>query len=439
MNYAEALEFTDSFINFEKTAAYDYPEAFKLDRMRALAKELGNPQNAYDTIIVAGSKGKGSTAAFASSILRMENLKVGLYTSPHLQTVRERIQVNGLPINEARFTEATRLLRQILDTYSWRKDPPTYFEILTAMAFHHFKEMKVQVAVLEVGLGGLYDSTNIARAKTVGITPISLEHTDKLGKTIAKIAVQKAGVVKGREIVISAQQPDEADAVIQKACEENEAKLIRVRDDIKIFERDYGEDFQRFDLKTPFGHFYDLKIQMSGRYQIDNAALAVGLTKGLELRTRLKISEPAVRMGLLDTHWPGRLEKVWPDPLIILDGAHNAESMRLSLQGLKRHFQYKKLVAVLGVSSDKDIAGMLEHLAPEAQTLILTRSLNPRALPVKELKNYVENFPGEVIETDGPDEALQAARKAASSGDAVLVTGSLFVVGEMKTALGREN
>jgi dihydrofolate synthase/folylpolyglutamate synthase len=307
------------------------------------------------------------------------------------------------------------------------------------MAFYHFKEMKVHVAVLEVGLGGLFDSTNIARAKAVGIAPISLEHTDKLGKTIAKIAVQKAGVIKGREIVVSAQQSDEADAVIQRACDENEAKLFRVRKDLKIFERDYGEDFQRFDLKTPFGNFYDLKIKMPGRYQIDNAALAVGLAKSLELRTRLKISEAAVRRGLLDTHWPGRLEKVWPDPLIILDGAHNAESMRLSIQGLKRHFQYKKLVAVLGVSSDKDIAGMLEHLVPEAATLILTRSLNPRALPVKELKNYLEAFQGQIVETANADEALQAARVAASPGDAVLVTGSLFVVGEMKAALGREN
>jgi dihydrofolate synthase/folylpolyglutamate synthase len=198
MNYPEALEYIDTFINYEKEHSFEYPETFKLDRMRRLAKELGNPQNAYESILIAGSKGKGSTAAFLSSILRMENLRVGLYTSPHLVDMRERIQVNGLLISEARFLEIAMTLRRLMDSHEWRKDPPTYFELLTAMAFFHFKEMKVHVAVLEVGLGGLYDSTNIAPARVAGLASISLEHTDKLGKTVSKIAVQKCGIIKGR-------------------------------------------------------------------------------------------------------------------------------------------------------------------------------------------------------------------------------------------------
>ena len=190
MTYEDAALYLDSFINHEKEISSDYPEALKLDRMRALAKEFGNPQNAYDSVIIAGSKGKGSVAVFLSSILRMENLRVGLYTSPHLKDVRERIQVNGLWISEARLAEFMSRLKKGQEEYSWKKDPPTYFEVMTVLAFHTLKEMKVHVAVLEVGLGGLYDSTNIAPAKVVGLTPVSLEHTDKLGKTVSMIAVQ---------------------------------------------------------------------------------------------------------------------------------------------------------------------------------------------------------------------------------------------------------
>ncbi|PIU40114.1 MAG: bifunctional folylpolyglutamate synthase/dihydrofolate synthase, partial [Candidatus Omnitrophica bacterium CG07_land_8_20_14_0_80_50_8] len=213
MNYEAAIEFIDSFINHEKITSSQYPEDFKLDRMRQLAKDIGNPQNAYECVIIAGSKGKGSTAAMLSSILRMDNLRVGLYTSPHLVNLRERIQVNGLMINEIRFADTAACLENVLKDASWRRNPPTYFEILTAIAFYYFKEMRVHVAVLEVGLGGLFDSTNIARAKVVGLTPISLEHTDKLGKTISKIAVQKCGVIKGREIVVSGPQPPAVKAV----------------------------------------------------------------------------------------------------------------------------------------------------------------------------------------------------------------------------------
>ena len=322
MTYQDALNYLDSFIDYEKTTQWEYPEAFKLDRMRGLAREFGNPQNAYDSVIIAGSKGKGSTAAILSSILRMENLRVGLYTSPHLQDLSERIQVNGLPISEQRLTDAVQLLRRILDSTQWRRNPPTYFEILTALAFHHFKNMKAHLAVLEVGLGGLVDSTNIAEAKAVGLAPISLEHTDKLGKTVAKIAVQKTGVIKGREVVVSAPQASEAAAVIGKAAEQNEATLWRVGHEIKISTRDHGEDYQKFDLRAPFGNYFDLELRLLGRHQIDNAAVAVGLAKGLEKKTRLVLSEAAVRRGVLDAAWPGRLERIGRNPDIVLDGAH---------------------------------------------------------------------------------------------------------------------
>src|SRR3989338_3660129 len=174
MNSEKALGYLHSLTDYERLTTWEYPEALKLDRMRTLAKEFGNPQKSFENILIAGSKGKGSTAVLLSSILRMEDLKVGLYTSPHLVDVRERLRVNGLMIGEQRFAEMVTTIKNTLDSAAWRKDPPTYFEALTALAFSYFKEMKVQVAVLEVGLGGLYDSTNIAQAKIVGIAPISL-------------------------------------------------------------------------------------------------------------------------------------------------------------------------------------------------------------------------------------------------------------------------
>ena len=432
MNYTQAAEVLDSCINFEKERSFQYPEAFKLDRMRALAKEFGNPQNAFESILIAGSKGKGSTAAFLSSILRMENWKVGLYTSPHLSEVNERIQVNGLCINESRFVEFMSRLKKVLEEYSWKKDPPTYFEVLTAMAFAHFKEMKVQVAVLEIGLGGLYDSTNIVSAKVAALTPISLEHTDKLGKTISKIAVQKCGIIKGREIVLSAPQSAEALSVIESACEEREASLYRVGKDIRIFEREFGEDYQKMDVRTPWGNFFDVEIRLLGQHQMENAALGVGLAMALGQKTRLNVSESAVRQGLLDAVWPGRLEKISEHPAIVLDGAHNVESVKKMLEGLKRHFHYSELIVIFAVSSDKDAEGMLAQIAPEAKHLLLTQFNRPRAMPCRALPEKVPSGGSKISIEENAEGALRSARSMAMPDDLILVTGSLFLVGEVR-------
>ena len=432
MNYLDAVEFIDSFTNYEKSLSLQYPENFKLDRMRRLAKELGNPQNAYECVIIAGSKGKGSTAAILSSILRMENLRVGFYSSPHLVNLRERIQVNGLMINEIRFADTMTYIKKTLEDVSWRRNPPTYFEILTVAAFLYFKEMKIHVAVLEVGLGGLYDSTNIANAQVVGLTPISLEHTDKLGKTLSKIAVQKCGIIKDREIVVSAPQTPEVDAVIQKAAVEHEAHLLRVGKEIRLFTREYSEEFQSFDLKAVFGNFYDLELKLLGKHQMDNAAVAVGLAKSLEVKTRLKITDNAIRQGLVDARWPGRLEKIGNNPLVILDGAQNVDSAKKMLAGIKRHFQFEKLFLVLGVSSDKDLGGILSELMPDAHILIATQSKSPRALPTSAIVEHAKEFGKEILSQPSPAEALEKAKSLASPNDLIVVTGSLFVVGEVK-------
>jgi dihydrofolate synthase/folylpolyglutamate synthase len=431
MDYPDALEYLQSFVNYEKTGDWNYPDAIKLDRMRALVKALGNPQNTFDSVLIAGSKGKGSTAAFLASILRMENLRVGLYTSPHLTDVRERIRVNGMMVGETRFVEYVLQVRRLLDDTAWRRNPPTFFEIVTAIAFVHFREMKAHVAVLEVGLGGLYDSTNVAPAKAAGFAPVSLEHTDKLGKTVAKIAVQKAGILKGREIAVSAPQPPEAEAVIVKAAEENEATLYRVGKEIRVTPREHTDRMQRFDVKAPFGDFYGLETGLLGRHQLDNAAVAIGLAKGLEMRTRLKISEEAVRRGVLDARWPGRLERVSDRPAVVLDGAQNPESVRKLLAAVKRHFTYSALFVVFGVSSDKDAAGMLAEILPDARLVLATRSSNSRALDPHALCDLVEGAENlRPVEDAGP--AFEEACAAAGEDGLVLVTGSLFLVAEIR-------
>ncbi len=438
MDHAEALEYLDAFADHERMRSFEYPEAFKLDRMRVLLKEFGNPQNAYESVIIAGSKGKGSTAVILSSVLRMENLRVGLYTSPHLEELNERIQMNGLPISSPRLVEDVMLLRRLLDSASWRRDPPTYFEVLTALAFHHFKQMKAHVAVLEVGLGGLYDSTNVAASKVAGLAPVSLEHTDKLGRTVAKIAVQKAGIIKSRQIVVSAPQIPEVEAVFQKAAAQNEATLWSVGREIRIFERDHGPEHQRFDLKGPFGEYRALELRLLGRHQIDNAAVAVGMAKALEERARLRVSEAAVRRGVLDARWPGRLEKMSARPDLVLDGAQNPESARKLVLALKRHFHYEKLFLVLGVSSDKDLTGILAELLPETAVLVATRSSSPRAVPPAEILAAAEDFSGPKQAADGSGDALRAALRLAGPEDLVLVTGSLYLVGEARTFVRKE-
>lgn len=432
MEYTEALAYLETFTDHEKTADWQYPAALDLERMRRLAKKLGNPQNGYESVLIAGSKGKGSTAAFTSSILRMENYRVGLYSSPHLLDLRERIQVNGLPINPRRFTDIVARLKSILEEDEWRRNPPTTFEVLTAAAFYYFKEMKVRIAVLEVGLGGLLDSTNIAPAKVAGLTPISLEHTDKLGKTVSKIAVQKCGVIKGREFVVSAPQTAEAEMVIRKTAREREAQLIQVDRDIKIFERDAAKDRQHFDLRTPWGNYFNLETSLLGAHQLQNAAVAVGLAKGLEMKCRLQVPDSAIRQGILDARWPGRLEIFRDHPTVLLDGAQNRDSAHRLKAALRRHFEFEKLCLVLGVSADKDLEGILDELMPEVSNLVATQSQNPRALPASEIAAAAEKFGKPVFKEERSHEALKRAMSLTGPSDLIVATGSLYLVGELK-------
>ena len=236
----------------------------------------------------------------------------------------------------------------------------------------------------------------------------------------------------GRAIVVSAPQASEVEAVVEKTAQDKEAKLVRVGKEIRIFERDFGGDFQRFDLKAGFGNFYDLEIRLLGAHQLDNAALAVGLAKCLEEKTRIKISDSAIRQGILDAAWPGRMERIAKDPMILLDGAQNPASAKRLMAGVKRHFHYEKLILVLGMSDDKDLDGILSEFMPAAFYLIATQSANPRALSARIILEHAKEFGKEIFAEDSSSAALKKAKSLAGAGDLILVTGSLFLVGEIK-------
>ncbi|MBI4974481.1 MAG: bifunctional folylpolyglutamate synthase/dihydrofolate synthase [Candidatus Omnitrophica bacterium] len=446
MTYQEALQYLNSFINYEKLDDYDYKKSLKLDRIKKLAGLLGNPQDGIRGIHIAGTKGKGSTAAFLHSILKNAGFKVGLYTSPHLISFRERIRINDELISEK---DLSRLAEAIKDAVRGMVgERPSFFEAYTGLAYLYFKEKRVDFAIYEVGLGGRLDATNIIEPLVSAITPISYEHTQKLGNTLREIAGEKAGIIKENRICISAPQEEEALKVIKKICEEKRARLILVGKDI-LFEELYCDgEREVFSIFGLFNEYPVLATGLLGSHQVVNAATAIGITEALRFHG-ITISLEAVRNGVRDAKWEGRLEVLSRRPFVILDGAQNRASAYALAKAVKRVFsakggsasggRYRNLILVLGVSRDKDIVGILEELAPISDSIILTKSkVLERALEPSLIKEHIKKRQEEVVLTSSVEEALTIARSKADSDDLILVTGSLFVVGEAKAFMAKE-
>lgn len=404
MDYRETLDYIDSFIDFEKIPGYAYTSSFRLERMHAFLQELGNPHLGLDTIHIAGSKGKGSTCAIIASVLKEAGYSVGLYTSPHLLDVKERIRIEDI-IKEEDFIELIGKIKPVAERFRDHKilGKLSFFEVLTACAFLHFKEKRVDFAVLETGLGGRLDATNVTEPLVCGITSISLEHTDKLGDSLEEIAREKTGIIKPQAIVFSAPQDEKVIGVIRDVCRERNAKL---------YEAGSNMDYSRKDLQ----------LNLLGRHQVENAALAVSMLK------YINIKEDAIRKGLKNVSWPGRLQVVQKEPCVVLDGAQNVASINAVLSSIKEIFHYKRLICVFGISSDKDIKGVSGELDRASDLVILTRSRNERAREPFYLK---ENFSRARVEVTGSvEEALKLCFSAANKEDLVLITGSLYVVGD---------
>ncbi|MCS7286205.1 MAG: folylpolyglutamate synthase/dihydrofolate synthase family protein [Anaerolineae bacterium] len=430
LSYREALEFIYSFTDYEKLKGYRYsPEEFNLARMEKLLEFAGNPHTFFRSLHVAGTKGKGSTCAIMESVLRAQGYRTGLYTSPHLHTFRERIRIAGELVSEEDVASGIEELRPLIE-----KVPGlTTFEIMTALAFFLFAHKGVEVAVVEVGLGGRLDATNVITPMVSVITSIGYDHMQLLGNTLASIAREKAGIIKKGIPVVSAPQEEEALLVIEETARLRGSPLILAGRDWVWEDVEKGREDQVFTVKrlNPPGFSVRVRLPLLGVFQPVNATVAVAALD--QARSQgLQVTDEAIVEGLEKVKWPGRLEVLQNSPLFIVDGAHNVDSARRLAQSLRELFSWNRFILVFGASSDKDIPGMLKELLPLADVVFFTRARNPRAAsPEAILKEaQVLGFDGKVVEP--ANKAVEEALKEALAEDVVCVTGSLFLVAEAR-------
>ena len=429
-SYRDALNYLYSFTDYEKRGFAAYaPEFYNLDRMRHFLALLGDPQQAFSSLHIAGTKGKGSTAALAESILRAAGLKTGLYTSPHLHSFRERMRAGGQMIPEA---DVVRLVDRAQHLVGRVADITT-FEIMTGLAFAWFAEQEVQWAVLEVGLGGRLDATNVVRPQAAAITAISLDHVAVLGNTLALIAREKAGIVKPGVPVVSAPQPDEAWTVIEEVCREQRAPLSLVGRDWTWQPGTFDLEGQHLSIRHEPGAappVEDAWIPLLGEHQLVNAATAVAAI--WEAGQRLAPGD--VRRGLAAIEWPGRLEILSREPLLVADSAHNGDSAYKLMAALERHCTFRRLILVLGGSADHATPELFQALLPAAGRAIATRSRHPRAAAPAWFQERARELGFEMEVSESIPQALEHALREAGPDDLICCTGSVFVAAETREA-----
>ena len=412
-----------------------YGSVLGLESMRELLRRLGDPQNELKFIHISGTNGKGSVLAYLSTILSGAGYRTGRYISPTLFSYRERIQVDGEYIEkESLACHVTAIAAAAEDMQKAGLPSPTVFEIETALAFLYFKEKRCDIVTLEVGCGGLLDATNVITTTVMEvIASISMDHTDLLGDTLAKIAAQKAGIIKPDTMVVSAQQKSEAAQVIEDTCKEQYCTLQMV-DESKISNVHYGAEGQTFSYKT----WENVAISLAGSYQIKNAALAL---EGVEALRKLgyALSDQQVREGLLHTAWRGRFTTLPRDPTVIIDGAHNPAAARELKDSLERYFPGKTLYYVMGMFKDKDYAQVIDLTAPLARHIITVETPgNPRAMPARELAEAVGKVNPSVEWADSVAHGVEKALAMAGKEDAVIVFGSLSFLGEAADAVNEK-
>ena len=430
VNYQDALDYILSFTDYERRTAHGGRVVFDLVLMSALLRRLGNPHLGRPTIHIAGTKGKGSTAAIAASCLTEAGHRTGLFTSPHIRSFRERVRIGRELIPEREVVAGVARLRPEIEAVNRDFAPRAVstFEIISALAFDYFRRAGAGAQVIEVGVGGEFDSTNVVKPDVAVITPISLEHTELLGTTVEAIAARKVGIVKpGARLVVGRQSPA-AMAVVERRAAEVGIDPIRLGSELDWRLIDRSTDGQEFDLDTEAGTLR-LRVPLLGAHQIDNAAVAVGAVQALA-ESGVDVGDDAIKRGVDLVKWPGRLQQIGRRPWVVVDGAHNADSAAKLRRGLEDHFDFERLHLVIGVSKDKDLEGLLRGLGPGIVTVIATEACHPRAMPEIELRRRIEQigYPS----SPAPDAAvaLQRALAGAAPADLILVTGSLFLVAD---------
>ena len=429
--YRDALDYLYSFADYETKIGTSAVASFDLRRMEALLARLGNPHHMARTVHIAGTKGKGSTAAMIASVLKAAGFRTGLYTSPHLVDARERLRVNGRLISQADFIKLVDAIRPEVAAVNAAAcyGRLTTFELFTALGFMYFAEKRVAWQVMEVGLGGRLDATNVVSPEVCVISAVSLDHIEMLGDTIAKIAAEKAGIIKDGVPVISAAQLPEAREVIAATCRIKRCRLIEVGHDIAYRETKVLAARQRCEVRGRLGN-YALELPLLGAFQQANAALAVGALEVLTERG-CRLGSQDIVTGLRRVRWPGRFQVVQRHPLVVVDGAHNpAAAVELKKAVGSYAAGTVPKILVLGISADKDYPGFIQTLAPLFEVAIATRATHARALNETVLTGACQGYVREVRTAPSVACALDMATGLAGTDGFVCATGSLFVVGE---------
>lgn len=427
--YQQTLDYIYSFVDFEKNMPQQLLH-FDLRRVAALLERLGNPHLAAKTVHIAGTKGKGSVAAMVASVLTASGYTTGLYTSPHLHSYNERIRIDNVLITDADIVALVNRLKPEIEEVNRAAayGRLTTFEITTALAFQYFRTRGVDFQVIETGLGGRLDATNVVDPEVTVITSISLDHTAVLGDTLAKIAAEKAGIIKPEKPVVSSPQPDEVDEVLEQTCKKKGSNLIRVGQDVTWEYLGSANERQSLHLKGRLGN-YDLTIPLLGRHQLDNAAAAVAALEVLKEKG-FNVSAGSIAHGLASVDWPGRLQVLNRQPFLVVDGAHNGESAARLRQALRDYFTFDRAFLIIGVSADKDLPGIISELASGFDQVIATQSIHPRAMPAPALVVELQRYGINAVAAGDVSAALPLALRLAGPGDLICVTGSLFVVAE---------
>ena len=439
-NFRAAVGFLDSAINYEAQTRVSYTTSnFSLSRMNRLLAVLDNPHRKFRSVHVAGTKGKGSTATMVAEMLRGTGYKVGLYTSPHVCTLRERICVDGTMIPETTFTHVFREVAPA--ARSIKGVEPTYFELLTAAAFLHFVKQKVDVAVVETGMGGRLDATNVLNPKVCAITSISHDHAGQLGNTLELIAAEKAGIIKRGVPVVSAAQAPAVKKVLREIAGQRCAPIQFVGQDVPFSCRfESGPDLgphNRLCLTTPHSRFEHLHVPLLGEHQTRNCALALVALDALKQRGLVIDDQKAVE-GLANVRMVGRMEIISDDPRILVDGAHNASSIEALMRAIGQSMPYDSMVVIFGCHKDKDVDGMLRLIQLGADKVVFTRTGSARSVDAEDLAARYTELSGKMAQVGRTlSDAVAIASCAVSPGDIICITGSFYLVGEAKKRFTR--
>ncbi len=439
-SYQESLDFIYSFVDFSmKRHVDDSAHFFKLDRMRKFAELLDNPQDNYPSIHVTGTKGKGSVASLCASALQAAGYKVGLYTSPHLQEFTERIQINGMEIDKAELVALVNRLRPLTQ----QVPEITTFELTTALGFLYFADQQVDIAVIEVGLGGRLDATNIINPLVSVITPISYDHRAVLGDTLTEIAYEKGGIIKpGKPVVLSPQQP-EAEKELLRIAAEREAPITQVEKAYTYTEVAHNLDGQEMIITRPLTNNTNaplslaaeplrLHLPLLGMHQVQNAATAFAALDTIA-QNGMALSPQAVARGFAQVTWSARFEILRKEPPLVIDSAHNGDSMRRLRQTLDEYFPGRAFILIFGASADKELDDMFREILPRVESVITTQSVHPRAANPQELARRIAPYNVPVQAINPAEAALSKALELAGSEKGIIVAGSIFIAAAIRS------